>query len=170
MQTSYLEKPVVAMPGMLADLTDGQRIRTGKVMEAAGIPFGIFVKKGAAEGELLMPAAGGDKVCGIALHTHYLDPTNLQSLTGIDAVQNDVIPVLEKGLAYMVIEEDVAEDDPVYVRVTANGAGKLQLGAVRNDADAGNCILVKGASFRRGSTFATDPVAVVAFDLEASRT
>lgn len=167
-QTVYNETPTAAMPGMIADNTDCCRIRTGKMLVAA--PFGIFVTKGANEGEVELPNAAGDKIAGLLVHTHHIDRTNLPA--GMDINANDIVPVCESGRCYVLIEEDMAEDDPVYVRVTANGAGKLQLGAVRNDADnngADTCVLLKGASVRVGGLLAAGAVAVVAFNLEASR-
>lgn len=169
-QTVYNEKPTVAMPGMIADNTDNCRIRTAKMVEAGGAPFGIFVTKGANAGEVEYPNALGDKICGLLVHTHHIDRTNLAA--GMDINVNDIVPVAEEGRFYALIEEDMVEDDPVYVRVTANGAGKLQLGAVRNDVDnngADTCVILKGASIRVGGTLAAGAVAVVAFNLEASR-
>lgn len=166
-QTAYNEKPAIAMPGMIADQTD-PRIRTGKFTDAAGGQFGTFVTKGANEGEVKMLTGAGDKIAGLLVHTHHIDVTNLPA--GKDVNQNDIVPVAESGRFYALIEEDMAEDDAVYVRHTANGAGKLQLGAIRNDNDGGNAVLLKGASVRIGGALATDGCCVIAFDLEASRT
>lgn len=169
-QTVYNEKPGIGMPGMIAD-NSPNRIRTGKFVNAAGAPFGIFVTKGAAEGEVDLVDAAGDKIAGILVHTHHVDVTSLPA--GKDIAQNDIVPVAEEGVFYALIEEDMDEDDPVYVRHTANGPGKLQLGAVGKDGDdpggGATRVLLKGASVRRGGTLAGDGTAVVAFNLEASR-
>lgn len=165
-QTAYNEKPAVAMPGMIADQSE-PRIRTGKFTDAAGGQFGTFVTKGASEGDVKMMTGAADKVAGLLVHTHHIDVTSLPA--GKDINQNDIVPVAEMGRFYALIEEDMAEDDAVYVRHTANGAGKLQLGAIRNDDDGGNAVLLKGATIRIGGTLAGDGCAVVAFNLEASR-
>lgn len=165
-QTTYLEKPVAAMPGMIADETPST-IVTAKFVDAAGAPFGIFVTKGANEGEVKLMTGGADPVAGILVHTHHVDVVPVPA--GKDISQNDIMPLGQKGRFYALIEEDMAEDDPVYVRHTANGAGKLQVGAIRNDNDGANAVLLKGATIRRGGVLATDGVAVVDFDLAASR-
>lgn len=170
-QTVYNETPSAAMPGMIADNTGSARIRSAKLVEPGGAPFGIFVTKGANAGEVEYPDAAGDKICGLLVHTHHIDRTNLAA--GMDINVNDIVPVAEEGRFYALIEEDMAEDDPVYVRHTANGAGKLQLGAIGKDGDdpggGATRVLLKGASIRVAGTVAGGAVAVVAFNLEASR-
>jgi hypothetical protein len=169
-QTVYNVKPVVAMPGMIADNTDNCRIRTAKMVEPGGAPFGIFVTKGANAGEVEYPDADTDKICGILVHTHHIDRTNLAA--GMDINVNDIVPVAESGRFYALIEEDMVEDDPVYVRFAANG-GLTQLGAIGKDASnpggGATRALLKGATVRVGGTVAAGAVAVVAFNLEASR-
>ncbi len=51
------------------------------------------------------------------------------------------------GRIYAVCELAVTYGDPVYVRYTANGTGKLQLGAVRNDTDSSHAAALAGARF-----------------------
>lgn len=168
-QTAYDEKPKIAMPGMIAD-NSPNRIRTGKFTNAAGGQFGTFVTKGAAEGDVTLLADANSKIAGLLVHTHHVDAQSAPA--GKDLAQNDIVPVAEEGRFYVVIEEDMTEDDPVYVRHTANGAGKLQIGAVRKDADdagGAKAVLLKGATVRRGGTLAGDGVAVISFNLEASR-
>jgi hypothetical protein len=163
-QTVYNETPTAAMPGMIADNTDC-RIRTGKMLAAA--PFGIFVTKGANEGEVELINNANDKVAGLLVHTHHIDRTNLAA--GMDINANDIVPVAEEGRFYALIEEDMAEDDPVYVRHTADGL-LTQLGAIGKDAGNGaSRVLLKGASVRVGGLVASGAVAVIAFNLEASR-
>ncbi len=61
-------------------------------------------------------------------------------------VDGDTCPVLQEGNVGVFTEEAVADQDPVYVRI-ASGAGGTVLGAFRNDAEGGNCILVPNARF-----------------------
>lgn len=61
-------------------------------------------------------------------------------------VDGDTCPVLQEGNIGVVTEEAVADQDPVYVRIAA-GAGGTVLGAFRNDAEGGNCILVPNSRF-----------------------
>lgn len=68
-----------------------------------------------------------------------------------DYVDAEVVPVLTSGGIWVYSEEAIADGDPVYVRA-ASGAGGTTLGAFRNDADSGACVLVVGAKFKRDST------------------
>jgi hypothetical protein len=70
-----------------------------------------------------------------------------------DYVDAEPVPVLTEGGIWVYSEEAVSDGDPVYVRI-ATGAGGSSLGAFRNDADSGSCVLVVGAKFKRDSTTA----------------
>lgn len=62
----------------------------------------------------------------------------------------ETVDVMEVGAICIYSEEAVADGDPVYVRVAA-GAGGSTLGAYRNDADSGSCVLTTG-KFQRNSS------------------
>ncbi len=64
-------------------------------------------------------------------------------------VDGDLVPCAQEGSIGVFTEEAVADQDPVYVRIAA-GAGGTVLGAFRNDAEGGNCILVPNARFIGG--------------------
>ena len=71
-------------------------------------------------------------------------------------VDNDEMPVLRKGRCYVVVEDAVANGDPVYVRIVVSGGDACgQFGGERSASFA----LLRGATYR--STAATDGVAVV---------
>ena len=59
---------------------------------------------------------------------------------------NQMVNVLRAGRIWTASEVAVTKHDPVYVRITANGALNT-LGALRNDADGGNAVLVPGAKW-----------------------
>lgn len=61
-------------------------------------------------------------------------------------VDGQTVPCLTRGNIGLYTEEDVADQDPVYVRI-ASGAGGSVLGAFRNDADSASCIIVPNAKF-----------------------
>ncbi len=67
-------------------------------------------------------------------------PTNAEG----NYIDGEMVPVLTKGGIWVFTETAVADQDPIYVRIAANGAGKLMLGAFRNDSDSGNAILLPG--------------------------
>lgn len=95
------------------------------------IPFGRVVKQGTADSGVALPGSTSDYFAGVALQ----DPTKEAATDGTRAfAQYDEVPVLETGECFMLPEETVAPGDPVYVRVTAGGAGQT-VGRVRKSAD-----------------------------------
>ena len=58
----------------------------------------------------------------------------------------NVVNVMRAGRMWTASEVAVVKHDPVYVRVAVNGALNT-IGAIRNDADTANAILVPGARF-----------------------
>jgi hypothetical protein len=55
------------------------------------------------------------------------------------------VAVVKKGNIWVIAEEAVVPGDTVYVRHTANGTGKTEIGAVRNDTDSSTCSALAGA-------------------------
>lgn len=143
-QTSYLDTLVPGIAGQLADLSY-KRAVTGINKQGAAIPFGVAMTKATGDGCYDLPNAVGDKVYGIALHSHDVDLTGLTGTQGIP-IDGD-FNLLEEGVAYVLVEEAVVDGDPVYVRYAA-GAGGTQLGAFRKTTVLNEAGLVKGAIFR----------------------
>lgn len=134
-QTSYSRNPVAAFAGMLGDGRDP--VTSSRLNgESANVPAGIFMAQG-AEGKAQLTAAAADRLAGIVLNTFSRNPGDMAlSLAGTDAYGPKMLmPMLEQGSAWVVCEQTMAVTDKVYVRFLANGAGKLQLGAVRKDLD-----------------------------------
>jgi hypothetical protein len=156
-QTDYSLSQPVAFPGQLADLTF-KRITTAVNKQAAAIPFGVGVTKTTGDGNYKLPAAAGDKVYGIAVHSHDYDQRNLTGAQGVDIDQD--FNLLEEGVVYVKVEEAVVDGDPVFVRY-ASGAGGTQLGSFRKSADTATAGAVKGAIYR--SSAAIGGFAVVEF-------
>lgn len=173
-QTSYSIAPAAAFRGLPYDISPSTK-RTARVNAGAAQPFGVFVKVGGAsaaqEGDVTALAAAGDKIAGVLHHTHDIrqDPSTTALVAGVDVPDLSIVPLMESGKIYVLIEQDVAEGDPVYTRHTANGAGKLQVGACRKDIDTDKAILVKGAKFIGAGT-AAKGFAPIMFDLTAALT
>jgi hypothetical protein len=182
MQTGYQIAPSAALPGMKYDLSES-RTRTGKNSEGAALPFGVGVTKGANAGEVEYPDAAGDVVIGISQFQADVNPGLLvgggiavypDTTAGVSGYPDAAImSVLDKGRIYVIVEADVVEGDVAFCRHTANGAGKLQLGAFRKDADSGNAARVYGARFVAASSSvtingATVKVAPISFDVDAN--
>ena len=160
MQTSYsINTPAFAYPGQVANLMTAQF--QSALAVAAPIPYGVLVVRDLANSSGVMqagkvPAAGGDVAAGKILGIAVADQARAQdpSVAVAQYPQNAAVPCIKFGEVVVQPEVDVtvAAGDPVYARVTANGAGKLQLGALRNDADGGDAILVPGAEFKSAGT------------------
>lgn len=74
-----------------------------------------------------------------------LGPGIYQSFRSVDADGNELLEgrmecYVDEGAVWCVVEEAVDWHDKVYVRHTANGTGKNQLGAFRNDSDGGSVV------------------------------
>jgi len=157
-QTSYPLNMGGAFAGMIGDARKHDIIAAVNG-QGAEIPFGVFMRRSTTptagsvdEEKYLLPSTGGQKMAGIAIHRHGGNIT--PALTGATAGVKigETFDLMTRGSAWVVVEEAVKQDDPVYVRHTANGSGKLQLGAVRKDADSNNAQRVTGARFARGCT------------------
>ncbi len=128
-QTSYSTNFGAAIAGQLAENTHVSSLKND---QAATIPAGVGVSLKAA-GTADLPAGATEKLAGVVVNSYARNPNDL---TGTGAIlDQDMMNVLDEGAIYVVTEETIAVTDSVYMRHTANGAGKLQLGAFRNDAD-----------------------------------
>lgn len=65
-------------------------------------------------------------------------------------VDGEPFNVITKGGIWVITEEAVNDQDPIYVRVAA-GAGGSVLGQFRNDADTASCVLVPGRFTRKSA-------------------
>jgi hypothetical protein len=136
-QLSYNEKNPVAFAGMLADI--GPKFSsTGWNEEAAPIPFGLGLTKGANEGGYKLPAASTDKIVGVGLHSHDVNRIGyLAWATDAGIPAADKFNLLEEGRCYVKVEEAVTAQDPAYCRYRYGSvAGLDQKGAFRKSADA----------------------------------
>jgi hypothetical protein len=83
----------------------------------------------------------------------YIGPTSdgiVNANTLAHYVDGDTVTLLEEGGIWLAVDSGItiADRDPVYCRIAANGANTL-LGTFRNDSDSGNALLVAGARFKR---------------------
>ncbi len=144
MQTSYVQDPVLGQAGQVADDFNSD-VETR--VAGGAITAGLFAIA-SAEGKCTVPAAAfnAEKALGIVR----LDPNR----TSADYILNDSLAVIRKGRVWVEVASDTpaVADTPAFVRITANGAGKLTLGAIRANADGGNAVAIPGAYFRRSGT------------------
>ena len=161
-QTSYSIDMLVAFAGQLADLNDNEAV-SGNLEGAINIPFGIGLKKGAADDGYVVPSGSTDVCNGISVHTHAIDNIGLSGLSPATAgIQpGEMFTVLRRGYIYVKVEEAVVRGDPVFMRYAA-GAGGTILGSFRKSADTATAALVKGAQYL--STAASGGIAKIFFD------
>lgn len=144
-QTSYTQAFVKAFAGMLAESGNFFLRITSKtvVSTSTGIPAGVFLCRSGADDVCDVPAASADvtgvKGFGIGMLEVAQEPHNgVGSVDGGTLHFNPLqqVNVVEKGPIYVVPEAGgTTYGSPVYARFAANGAGKLQLGALRSDVD-----------------------------------
>ena len=167
-QTSYGYTMAAAIAGMIAETMAAQYVRSALQGEAAAeIPFGVGVAQGTLDNQVILPSGGAAKIVGVALFSNSYSKDLDLGTTGLKP--KATVSVMEKGRCWVVVEQAVAKEDPVYIRHTPNGAGKLQLGAFRKDADTANALQMKGCRYL--TTQATPGgLAMVEVDFNVART
>lgn len=153
-QTAYglLQTPI---PGVRGEISHSDLVMSGQNQDGTwNIPFGVMTaRKGISSVDSLqqllkMPSSASDEMLGISLLAHVYDPGPLGTLNmtgtvgtapGPGVLQNQQLSVLRKGQCWVVCETDAAVNAGAkcFVRFAQNGAGKLQLGAFRANADLG---------------------------------
>lgn len=114
MQTTYSDNLEVALEGQLADGTP-HSIR-GYAAEVE-IPFGRAVIAGTdPDHQVKLPGLTTDKILGVSMQSHAREKDA--------ATLKDMINVMRQGAIYVRPEDAVTPASPVFVRFTANGAGK----------------------------------------------
>ena len=143
-QTSYSQNPAIGVAGQVRNGRLSDAIT--RIVEGATVAAGLGVIGGTAEHQAKSPvAAFTTKFLGVVRHDPTLAPADQSFAAG------DQIGVVVKGVVLVAYEADTAPtaDTPAYCRHTANGAGKLTLGAFRADADTANASVVPGGMWRR---------------------
>lgn len=148
--TSYPTTAPIGFAGLLSD-QGPRRVDSAINKEAVAIPFGVAVKKGAAEDEALLPTLTTDVLIGISVFRHDVS-TFGSSAWGADAgiPVNDRFDLLKEGVVMVKVEEAVLQYDKAFVRFTA-GAGGTQKGAWRKSADTATARAVNGSYFLKGA-------------------
>jgi hypothetical protein len=131
-QTTYNTEFAQAFPGLIADAADPKDILSRANEESANVPFGLAVVPGTDGAEqFLLPSATGQVCLGVLAHRHQREDVEADGLN-----EGEVGDVLKRGRIWVVTEEAVAVDSPVFFRHTAPGVE--QVGAFRTDADTAN--------------------------------
>lgn len=144
-QTSYVQRPVSAVPGELS--CPLQQARLDSKINALAMPAGIFVSYDAADDAVKVPAAAGDVTAtGVGFTKH--DVARSRPAGGSDFDAKEGVTVMREGRMWVLSETAATYGQPCFVRITANG-GNTQLGKVRADADTATATQLVGARFVR---------------------
>lgn len=120
--------------------------RTGYNKSGVVIPFGRPVVYAGNNINMELPSATGQVIIGITyLDRIFEDAVDANGDSGIP--NNKHFSYLTKGDIFVRTEVDIAHNDPVYFRHTANGVGKSVIGRFRNSADTATCDLLPNARF-----------------------
>jgi len=132
-QDTYKNNPDIGYPGLERGI--GARFAKSFVNPSDIIPFGRgVVKEASIENGIKLPASDTDRFEGIALAAR-------GEQTGDRFEINKDVPVLKLGSAIVEVEQEVTDDDKVFMRFT----GKSQIQTITFDADlvSGNTIDLK---------------------------
>ena len=135
--------PEIGVPGQIPSLRGLQdaTINTALNEEAsAGMPFGIFVREGAADEGALLLSATSQRLKGVVVHHNsYARPYEVDT----DGIQPGThFGLLFHGPILVTVEDAVTPASEVHVRAVATGGE--QKGAVRGTADSTDCIDASG--------------------------
>lgn len=150
-QTSYSRDPLVGLPGQIANARPHD-IST-HITEGAGIFAGLYVVAGTNEDDAAVPTAAFT-TGGLGI-VHYSD--TIEASSDVQSYgDNEAIGVVRRGCVLVAYELDTVPtpNTPAFARHTANGAGKIVLGAIRADADTSNASAIPGGMFRQVFTSA----------------
>lgn len=141
-QTTMTQNPELGQSGQLFYPPPDGGVRSG--FSEGNTAAGLAVIAGTDEDDVKVPAATFTSTFkGIVLYkdTH---PTN----TWADKAP---LAFVREGFVLVSYEPDTdpTPNTQVFARHTANGAGKLTLGAIRANADTTNAAALRGAMFRK---------------------
>ncbi len=148
MQTEVFDNPPTGLPGGIYDswtAANGDRPTRISEEETAGIPLGVMVAEGEAEGGALLIAANTDQLAGISVHGHWYAPNQLVAVLpeGDFGYKPGVAFAIGRTGRYRVlIEENVAKGDEVHVRAVAVTNDGEVAGAFRASDDGTDTINV----------------------------
>ena len=111
----------------------------------------IVVAAGGSQAGGVFTAGTRDILEGLALSTHAKEQALLTGI--VNYAIADTVNTLRQGACYVVVEEAITSDDPVYCRFLDGGTGKA-VGQFRNDADSGTCFLVSNVKLKSNTSAA----------------
>jgi len=137
-QTAYNFFPPISLAGEFYDSAPHDIVTRTCATLAVG--FGTFLVKDAGDGNVLPPSAAASSssvIEGVVAYSQFIESGLSGDGKTPASPAGKPINCLQRGRIYVVCETAFNPDsDTLFVRFTANGAGKL-VGQVRNDNDGG---------------------------------
>lgn len=130
------------------------------------IPFGSLVIRDTTDPTKVTLPEAGETVIGVAiLNDRFMAKTDNPRVTGFPP--NETVPVLVKGVIYLVAETAVTRNGNLFVRVAdeASPAANDRIGRVRADASGGNAEALTAGTYRVLEAAAAGEIVPVEFDL-----
>jgi hypothetical protein len=144
-QTSYVVSQPIAFAGLLGDMAPNE-VQSKINTTGATMTIGVGVVRGTnPDLDMKLPASAGDvtnKFVGVLAHSH---AGQNKALGAVGLADKEVASVMTKGNAWVLVEQAVTPDDPVFLRHTTNGP--LLPGGWRKDLDTANATAVPGAKW-----------------------
>ena len=112
----------------------GARVTTRTLNQAAGVAEGLLLAPSGTAGlECISPstAAGVKASVGFSVYR----PMSEDYDTTHHYADNEAVAVMEEGHMYVLAEGTVVANNPVYARITSDGADNTVLGKVRGNSD-----------------------------------
>lgn len=143
-QTTYLINQPVALPGLIADLTDDMYIESAANEETADVEYGKAVIAGTADDQFLRVTDAAQDVLGVTVHEHDADV----DCNGGNLIKSKrMASIMRRGKIYVQVEDAVLKGAAPFVRVTAGAPGTI-VGDFRSDADGGAAREMSNATYR----------------------
>lgn len=159
-QTTVATTPDIGVPGQIPTM-DGVEdalvfSKTNKEASAS-MPFGIMVKQGTLDDDILLITAAANKLAGVTTWAHDFARTSELDTGGVKP--GATVGVVWQGPVLVLPEDAVTPSSGVHVRINANG-GNTQPGAFRGAADATHSIDCTGFARWLTSGSSTAPAVV----------
>lgn len=157
-QTAVATTMIIGVAGQLADEHTAQYgdVQSAYNAEAAAhIPFGIMLKRGAADDTAKLPTTAADVLMGVSVfNTLFNKPTDIDDAGLLPGIE---FGYLRKGKILVHTEDNVTPASGVHFRIVVSG-GNVQLGAFTGTAEVGKTVDASGFCRFLSSGNAGDPI------------
>jgi len=105
------------VPGVCADASVSNI--ASNLIEGASVVPAKAVVRGSASGQVSLPAAVGDTLVGVAVHSLSAPATSAQD--NVEYAAGEPAPICDKGRVFVTVREDVVHGETVYIATVAAG-------------------------------------------------